>query len=40
MNAKAAGKSLRDIDVADLSEDEAKAELAALATEIAEHDTA
>lgn len=40
MNAKAAAKSLRDIAVADLSEDEAKAELAALAAEIAEHDTA
>ena len=40
MNAKAAGKSLRDIDVADLSEDDAKTELAALAAAIAAADTA
>ena len=40
MTAKAARQSLRDIDVADLSEDDAKTELAALAAEIVEADTA
>jgi DNA ligase (NAD+) len=40
MNTKAAKTSPRDLDVDDLSEDEAKAELAALASEIADADTA
>jgi len=40
MTAQPERLSLRDRDVADLSEDDAKTELAALAGEIAEHDTA
>ena len=40
MNAKSAKTSLRDLDVDALGEDDAKQELAALASEIAQHDTA